>query len=701
MSSLDKFFNPENVAVIGASDRQGTVGWRLIKNLTEMGYRGKVYPVNIRKQEILGMKAYQSIEQIPEHVDLAVIATPAKTVPSIVEECGRAGVKNVIIISAGFKEVGSEGKALEDRIAEVRARYGMRIIGPNCLGLIRPSINLNATFLSRIPKPGKIAFISQSGALGAAIVDWAIHEGIGLSAFISVGSMLDVDFGDLIGYLEDDEETDSILLYIEGITDARKFISNARRVAKVKPIIAVKSGRFGESARVVASHTGSLAGEDNVYDAAFKRAGIVRVDEISDLFNCAEALAKQPLPKGPRLAIVTNAGGPAIMATDALLARDGRLAMLSSRTIEELNRVLPAHWSKGNPIDLIGDADTERYRVALELCLNDDNIDGILVIYTQSFLDSLELADTIVDVYNKSRKDKPILTSLMGQYEANKVLNEHGIPTYDTPEQAVRTFVYMYQYEHRLELLNNSPEPYVSIASRDKRYEQLAIIDDALKEGRVLLNEVEAKRFISYYIPTVETLAANDEDSAVYTAERLGYPVVLKILSPDIVHKSDVNGVMLNLKDAQEVRDAYRRIMSNVRARRPDARIIGVSVQPMVNKKGVEIMLGGKRDPIFGPVMLFGMGGVWVEVFKDFALDLPPLNSILAREMVEGTKAYTLLKGYRSIPAVDIKRLEEVMVSFSYMLIDFPELKEVDLNPVVAYGSDIIALDARIVIGKV
>lgn len=699
MSSLDKFFNPENVAVIGASDRQGTVGWRLIKNLTEMGYKGKVYPVNIRKQEILGMKAYQSIEQI-EHVDLAVIATPAKTVPGVVEECGRAGVKNVIIISAGFKEVGSEGRALEDRIAEVRARYGMRIIGPNCLGLIRPSINLNATFLSRIPKPGKIAFISQSGALGAAIVDWAIHENIGLSAFISVGSMLDVDFGDLIDYLGDDEETESILLYIEGITDARKFMHNARRVARVKPIIAVKSGRFGESARAVASHTGSLAGEDSVYDAAFKRAGIVRVDEISDLFNCAEALAKQSLPKGPRLAIVTNAGGPAIMATDALLARDGRLAMLSSRTIEELNRVLPAHWSKGNPIDLIGDADTERYRVALELCLNDDNIDGILVIYTQSFLDSLELADTIVDVYNKSRKDKPILTSLMGQYEANKVLNEHGIPTYDTPEQAVRTFMYMYQYEHRLELLNSSPEPYTSITSRDKKPEPLAIIDNALKEGRVLLNEVEAKRFISYYIPTVETLIANDEDSAVYTAERLGYPVVLKILSPDIVHKSDLNGVMLDLKDAQEVRDAYRRIMSNVRARRPDARIIGVSVQPMVNKKGVEIILGGKRDPIFGPVMLFGMGGVWVEVFKDFALDLPPLNSILAREMVESTKTYTLLKGYRSIPAVDISRLEEVMVSFSYMLIDFPELKEVDLNPVIAYGSDIIALDARIVIGK-
>jgi acetyltransferase len=390
MTELNKFFTPKSIAVIGASDEEGTVGWRLMKNLME--YRGNVYPVNIRKDEILGVKAYRSVDDIPEVVDLAVIATPAHTVPSIAEQCGKRGVDSMIIISAGFREVGEEGKALEAKILEVRDKYNLNIIGPNCLGVIKPSSNLNATFLSRMPKAGNVAFISQSGALGAAIVDWAVDKSIGFSAFISVGSMLDVDFGDLIEYLGSDPETRSILLYIEGITDAKKFMSAARHFARVKPIIVIKAGKFAESARAVQSHTGSLAGEDIVYDASLKRAGIIRVDEISELFNCAEALAKQPLPKGDRLAIITNAGGPAIMATDSLLASNGRLAELSEHTLEELNKVLPKHWSKGNPIDLIGDADASRYKAALELCLSDDNVDGILLIYTQSFVDPVEIA---------------------------------------------------------------------------------------------------------------------------------------------------------------------------------------------------------------------------------------------------------------------------------------------------------------------
>ncbi len=704
MSNLSNFFNPKSIAVIGASDEEGTVGWRLFKNLVENGYNGRVYPINIRKQKILGFKAYQSVEQLPERVDLAVIAVPAKVVPSIVEQCGKVGIDNIIIISAGFKEIGQEGKALEDRIAEIRSRYGMRIIGPNCLGLVRPSINLNATFLRRMPKAGNIALISQSGALGAAIVDWTIKEDIGLSVFISVGSMLDVDFGDLIDYIGNDPETKSILLYMEGVTDAKKFMKNARKVAKIKPIITIKSGRFSESAKAVASHTGSLAGEDNVYDAVFKRVGIVRVEEIQELFNCAEALAKQPLPNGPRLAIITNAGGPGIMAADALLARNGRLAVLSSKTMDTLNKALPSHWSKGNPIDLIGDADTERYRVALEACLEDDGIDGILVIYTQSFLDSVELAHTIIDVYSKSKsRSKPLLTSLMGQWEAHKILNRYGIPTYDTPEQAVKTFMYMYQYKNRLELLDGSPEPYTSTTTisitSDKKDRLLSIINNALNEGRAVLNEVEAKEFISCYnIPTVKTLIANDEDSAVKIADMLGYPVVLKILSPDIVHKTDVGGVILDLKNEQEVRYAYREMMRNVKMKRPDARILGVTVQPMVSKRGVEVILGSKNDPIFGPVILFGMGGVGVEIFKDFTLELPPLNSKLARSMIEGTNVYNLLKGYRGMPAADISKLEEVMVSFSQMLIDFPQIREVDMNPIIVHMDNITVLDARIVI---
>lgn len=714
VSDLSAFFSPRSIAVIGASDEEGTVGWRLMKNLME--YKGNVYPVNIRKDEVLGVKAYRSVEDIPESVDLAVIATPAPTVPGIVEQCGRAGVKNLIIISAGFREVGEEGRALEAKIIEARDRYALNIIGPNCLGIIRPSSNLNATFLSRTPKPGNVAFISQSGALGSAIVDWAVNENIGFSAFISVGSMLDVDFGDLIEYLGKDPETKSILLYIEGISDAKRFMSAARHFSRTKPIIVVKAGKFAESARAVQSHTGSLAGEDVVYDAAFKRAGVIRVDEISELFNCAEALAKQPLPNGPRLAIITNAGGPAIMATDALIASGGRLAELDPNTIEELNRVLPKHWSKGNPIDLIGDADASRYRRALELCLKDSNVDGILVVYTPTMIDSVEIARTVVDVCKDSTNSssnsnsssdnsrygsssKPVLTSFMFQHEANRILNENGIPTYDTPEQAVKTFIHMYQYKHRLEMLYQTPEALIDFMPPKRPL--LTMINNAIAEKRRILDEVESKEFISYYnIPVVRTLIARSEDEAVALASSIGYPVVLKIYSKDITHKSDVGGVMLNLNDEHEVREAYNRMMQNVRAKMPDARIDGVTVQPMVKMKGVEVILGARYDPIFGPVILFGMGGVGVELFKDFAVGLPPLNQVLARMLMEETRVHRLLKGYRDIPAADMRALEQLLVSFSQMLIDFPEIEEVDINPLLVHGKNIIALDARIVVDE-
>ncbi len=699
VSDLSTLFNPRSIAVVGASDEEGTVGWRLIKNLME--YKGNVYPVNIRKDEVLGVKAYKSVEDLPEKVDLAVIATPAPTVPGIVEQCGKVGIKNIIIISAGFREVGEEGRALEAKILEARDKYALNIIGPNCLGIIRPSINLNATFLSRIPESGSVALISQSGALASAIIEWAVNESIGFSTFVSVGSMLDVDFGDLIEYLGKDPETKSILLYIEGISDAKRFMSAARHFSRTKPIIVVKAGKFAESARAVQSHTGSLAGEDIVYDAAFKRAGVIRVDEISELFNCAEALAKQSLPNGPRLAIITNAGGPAIMATDTLIANGGKLAELDPYTIEELNRVLPKHWSKGNPIDLIGDADASRYRRALELCLNDNNIDGILVIHTPTVIDATEIARTVVEVCKGSNKSsgKPVLTSFMFQPEANRILNENGIPTYDTPEQAVKTFIYMYQYKHRLEMLYQTPEALIDFMPPKRPL--LTMISNAIAEKRKILDEVESKEFISYYnIPVVRTLVAESEDEAVSMASSIGYPVVLKIYSKDITHKSDVGGVALNLNDEYEVREAYNRILQNVKARRPDARIDGVTVQPMVSMKGIEIILGAKHDPIFGPVVLFGMGGVGVELFRDFAVGLPPLNQVLARMLMEETKVYKLLKGYRDIPATDMKVLEQLLVSFSQMLIDFPEIEEVDINPLLVYGNKIVAVDARIVVDE-
>ena len=702
---LDKIFNPKSVAVIGASDEEGSVGRALMKNFLESGFEGKVFPVNIRKTEILGLKAYQTVGQIPEPVDLAVIATPAKTVPEVVEQCGKAGIKGVIIISAGFKEIGPEGKALEDKILEIKRQYDLRILGPNCLGVIRPSIHLNATFITTMPKPGNVAFISQSGALGSAILDWAIHENIGFSNFVSVGSMIDVDFGDLIDYFGTDPKTRSILLYIEGITNARKFMSAARHFARTKPIIVVKAGKFAESAKAASSHTGALTGEDLTYDAAFKRAGMVRVEEIADLFNCAAVLGMQPLPKGPNLAIITNAGGPGVMATDALIARGGKLAKLSPKTMETLNSILPHYWSKGNPIDILGDARADRYKTVLEACLEDENVDGVLLIYTsQAVAEPVEIAESIVEVCkNKRYLNKTILTSFMGHgavEEANRIFNENGIPTYSTPEQAVKTYLYMYQYKRNLELLYETPEELPVDAASPTR-PILTLMRGAALEGRELLTEAEAKKILEYYeFPVVKTFVAKTAEEAVMLAKQIGYPVVLKILSPQIIHKSDAGGVALDLTCDSEVEQAFENIMKRAKEYNPNAEITGVTVQPMIKRRGYEIIIGSKKDAIFGPVILFGMGGIGVELFKDFAIGLPPLNQTLARRLMEETKVYQLLKGYRNMPPANVKLLEEILVRFSQMLVDFPQLVEVDINPLLIDEKEAFILDARILIDK-
>ena len=703
--NLDRIFNPKVVAVIGASDEEGTVGYALMRNFKDLGYEGKVYPVNIKKEEVLGLKAYPTIEQVPETVDLAIIATPARTVPDIVEQCGRSGVKGLIIISAGFKEIGEEGKALENKITELKKKYSLRIIGPNCLGVIRPSVKMNATFINKMPKPGNIAFISQSGALGSAILDYALHENIGFSNFVSIGSMIDVDFGDLIDYFGTDPKTRSILMYIEGLTDARKFMSAARHFARTKPIILVKAGKFKESAKAAASHTGSLTGEDNVYDAAFKRAGIVRVDEIADLFNAAEVLGMQPLPKGPNLAIITNAGGPGVMATDAIIAQGGKVAELSPKTMEALDAVLPHFWSHGNPIDILGDAHADRYKATLEVCLKDENVDGILVIYThQAVAEPINIAQTIAD-YVKSQpyQTKTILTSFIGYgavEEANRIFNANSIPTFTTPEQATKTYLYMYQYKRNLELLYETPEEIPIDVMAPKR-PLMVILRNAATENRELLTEAEAKRFLKYYnFPVVKTEVAQTADEAVRLAQQIGYPVVLKILSPQIVHKTEAGGVILDLNSESEVRDAFNHIMQRAKEYDPQAEIQGVTVQQMIKKKGYEIIIGAKRDSLFGPVILFGMGGVGVELFKDFALGIPPLNQTLVRRMMEETKVYQLLKGYRNVPPANIKLLEEIMVLFSQMLVDFPQLKEVDINPLFIDEEEAFAFDARIVLDK-
>ena len=703
--NLDKIFNPKSVAIIGASDVEGSVGYSIVKNLTQLGYTGKVYFVNIRKPEILGVKTYPTVMEIPEVVDLAMIATPAKTVPDVMEECGRAGVKGTIIVSAGFKETGPEGKALELKILEKAKKYNIRVIGPNCIGVMRPNRNLNATFVNKVPKPGKIAFISQSGALGSAILDWAISQNIGFSNFVSVGSMIDVDFGDLIDYFGSDPQTKSILMYAEGITEARKFMSAARHFARTKPIVVIKSGKYSESAKAAASHTGSLSGEDAIYDAAFKRAGIVRVDEIEDLFNAAEVLGTQPLPKGPNLAIITNAGGPGVMATDALIARGGKLAKLSDETLNKLNSILPPFWSRGNPIDVLGDAQPERYKAAIQACLNDENVDGIVIIFTQQgTVEGKAVAKGIVEmIKEKAYNDKTILTSFIGNgaaHEANRIFNENNIPTYATPEQAVKTYLTMYQYERNLELIYETPEELPVNAAPPKRPINVVFRGAAL-ENREVLTEDEAKRVLKYYnFPVVDTAVANNVDEAVAYAKKMGFPVVLKILSPQIVHKSDVGGVILNVHSDKEVRQAFETLIQRATAYNPEAQIIGVTVQPMVERKGYEVIIGGKTDPVFGPTILFGMGGVGVELFKDFSIGLPPLNATLIRRIMEETKIYQLLKGYRQAPPVNLQVLEETLLLFSQLLVDFPQIKEIDINPLLINEKDACILDARIAIDK-
>jgi acetyltransferase len=702
--NLDSIFNPKSIALIGASDEEGSVGYILMKNLTEMDYKGLVYPVNIRKQEILGKKAYKSVSQLLQTVDLAIIATPAATVPDLVEECGNAGIKGIIIISAGFKEVGASGKILEERIFEIKKKYNMRILGPNCLGIIHPDIGLNATFISKKQETGNITFLSQSGALGSAILDLATHENIKFSNFVSVGSMIDVDFGDMIDYFGTDPKTRSILMYIEGITDARKFMSAARHFSRTKPIIVVKSGRSVESAKAAASHTGAITGEDMVYDAAFKRAGIVRVKDIADLFNCAEAIGKHPLPRGPNIAIITNAGGPGVMASDAVILLGGKLAKLSDKTIEKLNGILPPHWSKSNPIDVLGDAKAQRYEAAAEACFNDEKVDGLLIIYTpQGSSDPAEIAEKILDLYKNKKFSKPYFASFMGYEEvekANHILTDNGVPTYSTPEQAVATYMYMYQYKRNLELLYETPVE-LPVDSTPPKQPLVSIIRNAVKEDRNILTETESKRFLEYYnIPIIKTMVAKTVDEAITCASRTGYPVALKILSPEISHKTDVGGVKLDINSETELRGAFEDIMTKVKEHKPDAHIQGITVQQMVRKKGIEIILGAKTDSLFGPVIMFGRGGVDVEIYKDVAIGLLPLNQTLARRMMEETKVYQLLKGYRNFPPANIKLLEEIIVRFSRMMVDFPQLKEFEINPLLINENEAFALDARAVINS-
>lgn len=698
---LDKIFKARSIAVIGASNEKGSVGYSLFHNLIGSGFEGIVYPVNSKRKSVQGVRAYSCIREIDDAIDLAVIATPAVTVPGIVRECAEAGVGGLVIISAGFKEAGDQGILLVDEILAIAREHAIPVVGPNCLGFINPRLHINASFAGQPALPGRIAFISQSGALCTAILDWATEKNVGFSYFVSIGSMIDVGFHDLIDYFGQDPNTSSILLYVETLTEARKFMSAARAFARNKPIIVLKSGKSEEGAKAAMSHTGSLAGNDQVFDAAFKRAGVIRVDTIEELFDLAQVLSLQKKPKGNRLAIVTNAGGPGVLATDRLISLGGELARLSESSMEKLNSFLPGAWSKGNPVDILGDSGADKYRMAVEVCLADEGVDGILVILTPQ--DITDPAAVALEMQKLSRgSNKTFLTSWMGEKQVaeGREILEHGqVPVYSTPEPAVDSFMHMFHYGKNIELLYETP-PATPKRFAPRKEETRELIASVLAEGRYNLTEFEGKRLLEYYdIPTTQyDLAASAEEAAELGAS-LGFPVVMKIVSPDILHKTEVGGVVLNLRSEAECRETFKQITESVRIKKPEAVIQGVLVEKM-EKKRYELLIGGKKDPIFGPVIAFGMGGVAVELFKDTNIGLPPLNMALARRLMEETKIFTLLKGYRGMPAADIEAVQFILYKFAYLLMDFPEILEVDINPFTIDETGGLVLDARILLDK-
>jgi acetyltransferase len=708
---LSAIFNPKAVAVIGATDRPGSVGRTVLWNLISNPFGGMVFPINPKRTSVLGIRAYPRLQEAPDQVDLAVIATPAASVPGIIQECVEAGVKGAIVLSSGFKEIGPEGIALEQQIRDQIRQSSLRLIGPNCLGVMNPLTGLNATFASSLARPGNVGFISQSGALCTAVLDWSFQEHVGFSAFVSIGSMLDVDWGDLIYYLGDDPRTKSIVIYMESIGNARSFLSAAREVALTKPIIVIKAGRTEVAAQVAASHTGTLTGSDAVLDAAFRRCGVLRVERISELFDLAEVLAKQhQRPKGPRLTIITNAGGPGVIATDALINTGGSLATIAEETVTELSTFLPNHWSRSNPIDILGDADPDRYTKTLDVAVKDPNSDGLLVILTpQAMTDPTETAEQLKK-YAKAA-DKPVLASWMGGAEVTNgeiILNRASIATYRYPDAAARLFNFMWKYSYNLRGIYETPSllPESEFGKTDRSQVEI-LIQAAQAEGRTLLTELESKQVLSAYgIPTVESRLATSVAAAIAHAEDLGYPVVMKLVSKTLTHKTDIGGVKLNLQTPEGVSWAYDEIQRTVLEQAGAEHFHGVTVQPMIPlSQGYELIVGSSLDEQFGPVILFGTGGQLVEVFNDSAIALPPLNTTLARRLIEQTKIYKALQGVRGRQPADLDELEMLLVRFSQLILEQRHIKEIDINPLLVSEKNsrypLLALDARIALHPV
>ncbi len=699
---LDAIFAPRNVAVIGATETMGSVGRTVLWNLISSPFGGTVFPVNPKRPSVLGIKAYPSITAIPDKVDLIVVCTPAKSVPAIVKEAVACGITGAVIISAGFAELGEEGKRMADEILAEARRGKMRIIGPNCLGICCPLSGVNASFAPCMPRAGSVAFLTQSGALGTAVLDWARQEQVGFSAFVSIGAMADVNWGDMIDYFGNDPRTQSIVIYMESIGDARSFLSAAKEVSLTKPIIVIKAGRTAAAAKAAASHTGSMTGSDSVLDAAFDRVGVLRVNTIEEVFAMSEVLAKQPRPSGPNLTIITNAGGPGVLATDALIQNGGELTTLSEEAFKQLNATMPPQWSHNNPVDVLGDAKASLYAKALELSGNDANAHGLLVILTpQDMTDPTGTAEALKPYAHI--EGKPVLASWMGGpmvKAGSDILMQAGIPNFPYPDTAAKAFCYMWKYADNLKALYETPQAFPEDQGIDRAAAK-KILDDVRASGRTILTEYESKKLLTTYgIPTVPTEIAITADEATAGAKKIGFPVVLKLHSFTISHKTDVGGVKLNLADEAAVRKAFDEIKQSVSVHPKwgAQHFQGVTVQPFAKFEGYEVIIGSSMDSQFGPVMLFGSGGQLVEVYKDSALALPPLNTTLARRLMAQTKIYTALKGVRGRKACDIVGMEQLLVRFSQLITEQRWIKELDINPLLASPDRLLALDGRVVL---
>jgi len=697
---LHTLFEPESIAIVGASETPNSIGVTLVRNMLDSGFKGKLFFVNPKHETVFGQKSYPSVDTIPQRLDVAVICTRAETVPDIIDTCGRAGCRNAIIISGGFAEAGPRGAALERAALANARRHGMRLIGPNCLGIMRPGSQLNLTFAHGSANGGTIGLISQSGALCTAILDWALPNKVGFSNVVSLGSESDIDFGEVLDYMVSDPRTENIFLYIEGIKNARRFMSALRAAARCKPVLLIKVGKHPAGQQAARSHSGALIGADDVFDAALRRAGVVRLANVGQMYAAASALFSHFRPRGKRLAIITNGGGPGVMAADHAADIDIPLAQLDPATLARLKEILPANWSKANPIDILGDADPARYGAALQACIDDDNVDGVLAILTpQAMTDPTQAARTVIEIARQS--DKPLVTCWMGEEqvaEARKLFKGAAIPTFRTPEPAVDLFSHISNYYRNRQLLMQTP-PSISEQAPPRLESARLVIETALMEGRKVLNEMESKAVLAAFrIPIAQTVVARSASEAMVLAEELGLPVVMKIDSPNIQHKSDSGGVRLNLNSLAAVRDAWLEIMDEVKKNRPDAQINGIAIEPMIQKpNGRELVVGMTRDKIFGPTIVFGPGGTSVEAYNsDRAVALPPLNPVLVADMLASARTTARLGEFRNMPPVDMAAIESVLLRVSAMVCELPWISSMDINPLIVDENGVVAVDARI-----